>query len=521
LNKGLRYSALFFAGVAVSGYLPHYAGLGFEMKIAIVAAEISPWAKEGGLGDVISALPVALKKIGAEPVLILPGYRSLLRQFKPTTIAEVAHTPFGHGVEAFSILQAEGPTGIPIYLIGHGGFFDREGIYSERGKVYFDNVMRYIFFGRAAASVAANYVHPDVLHAHDWHGATANIVMRADEKIRAKLRDTISVFTIHNLAFQGVFDPADYPLLGINWLYYTVDGLEFFDHVNLMKGAIAMSDAVSTVSPSYAAEATSDPDYGFGLEGVLQQKGARFRGILNGADYSQWNPATDKLIAASYTPGRLKGKSICKGDLLKSVKLQPIEGAPLIGMVSRMTAQKGFDLLREAFDRIMLLDLQIVMLANGDASFEAYFRDAQRRYPDKFRMIGEFDNVVAHKVQAGCDSFLMPSRFEPCGLTQMYAMKYGNPPVARATGGLRDTVSEFDPKTGKGNGLVFETYLIEDLLAALGRMISLFSNRQQWRKLMTNCFAADFSWEKSARTHLDWFEELHRERRAAAAAQPD
>ena len=501
----------------MSGYQPHYAGLGFEMKIAIVAAEISPWAKAGGLGDVIGALPGALKTIGAEPILILPGYRSILRQFKTTTIAEVADHHFGHGTESFSVLQAETPAGIPMYLIGHDGFFDREGIYGERGKAYFDNVMRYIFFGRAAAYVAANYIHPDVLNAHDWHAATAAIIMRADEQIDAKLRDTLSVFTIHNLAYQGVFDPVDYPLLGINWMYYTVDGLEFFDHVNLMKGAIMMSDAVSTVSPSYAEEAVSDPDFGFGLEGVLQAKGAYFRGILNGADYSEWNPATDKLIAANYTPGRLDGKSVCKGELLKEIRLPPREGAPLIGMVSRMTSQKGFDLLRDAFDRIMLMDLQIVVLANGDAAFEGYFREAQRRYPDKFRMLDEFDNILAHKIQAGCDSFLMPSRFEPCGLTQMYAMKYGNPPVVRATGGLCDTVSEFDPRTGKGNGFVFETYLTHDLLDGLNRMLSLFKKRELWRKLMANCFAADFSWEKSARIYMDWFEKLHRERRAAAA----
>jgi starch synthase len=508
-------------GIEAGGYLPHYAGLGFEMKIAIVAAEISPWAKEGGLGDVIGALPLALKKIGADPVLILPGYRSLLREFKPKTIAEVADTQFGHGTEAFSILQADGPAGIPMYFIGHTGFFDREGIYAERGKVYNDNVMRYVFFGRAAASVAANYVHPDVVHAHDWHAASATVAIRADEKIRAGLRDTISVFTIHNLAFQGVFDPVDYPLLGINWSYYTVDGLEFYDHVNLMKGAVLMSDATSTVSPSYAAEATNDPDYGFGLEGVLRRKGALFRGILNGADYLEWNPASDKMIAATYGPARLTGKSACKTDLLKTLKLQPIEGAPLVGMVSRMTSQKGFDLLRDAFERIMQLNLQLVMLANGDASFEAYFRDAQRRHPDKFRLLVEFDNDLAHKIQAGSDAFLMPSRFEPCGLTQMYAMKYGSPPIARATGGLRDTVADFDPKSGKGNGFVFEPYRAEDLLLTLGKMISVFRNRDAWRKLMMNCFAADFSWERSARSYMEWFEQLHRKRRASEAARPD
>jgi starch synthase len=487
------------------------------MKIAIVAAEISPWAKAGGLADVIGAFPVALKKLGAEPVLILPGYRSLLRQLKTTTVTEVAENHFGHGIETFSILQAEGPAGIPLYLIGHDGFFDREGIYAERAKPYYDNVMRYIFFGRAAAAVAANYIHPDVLHAHDWHAAAATIMMNADDDIRAKLRDAVSVYTIHNLAYQGVFDPVDYSLLGIDWSYYTVDGLEFFDHVNLMKGAILMSDAVSTVSPSYAAEALSDPDFGFGLEGVLQKKGAYFRGILNGADYSEWNPATDKLISATYAPQHLEGKRVCKSELLREIKLAPREGAPLVGMVSRMTSEKGFDLLRDAFDRIMQMNLQIVMLANGDTVLEAYFRDAQRRYPDKFRIVDEFDNVLAHKVQAGCDSFLMPSRFEPCGLTQMYAMKYGDPPVVRATGGLRDTVSEFDPKTGTGNGLVFEQYKPEDLLAALARMTALFSNREQWARLMANCFAADFSWEKSARTYMDWFEQLHRERRAAAS----
>ena len=485
------------------------------MKIAIVAAEISPWAKAGGLGDVIGAYPDALKKIGAEPVLILPAYRSILRELKTTQVGTAEDHHFGHGTEAFSVLLTKTPSGIPIYLIGHDGFFDREGIYGERGKAYFDNVMRYIFFGRAAAAVAAKYIQPDVIHAHDWHAAAAAIVMRADEELGAKLRDTLSVFTIHNLAYQGVFDPVDYSLLGIDWSYYTVDGLEFFDHVNLMKGAIMMSDAVNTVSPTYAAEALSDPDFGFGLEGVLQQKGAHFRGILNGADYFEWNPATDPMIPANYVPNRLESKSVCKRELLKELKLPPREGAPLIGMVSRMTSQKGFDLLRDAFDRVMQMELQIVMLANGDTTFESYFREAQRRHPDKFRVLDEFDNVLAHKIQAGCDSFLMPSRFEPCGLTQMYAMKYGNPPVVRATGGLRDTVVEFDPKTGKGNGFVFNTYRAEDLLEGLKRMLGVFAKRDQWRKLMANCFAADFSWEKSARIYMDWFDQLSGERRAA------
>jgi starch synthase len=486
------------------------------MKIAIVAAEITPWAKEGGLGDVIAALPLALKKVGVEPVLILPGYRALLSQFKTTVIEDNATTLFGHGTENFSVLRADHPDGIPMYFVSHLGFFDREGIYGEHGKIYPDNVMRYIFFGRADAMIAAKYIQPDVVHSHDWHAAAASIAMRADPAFSENLRNAVSVFTIHNLAFQGMFEPVDYPLLGIDWTYFTADGLEFFGRVNLMKGATVMSDGATTVSPTYAAEAANDPEYGFGLEGVLKNKGGHFRGILNGADYNEWNPAHDKLIAKPYEPSHPEEKRICKKGLLKTVNLPEHEATALVGMVSRMTSQKGFDLLQNAFDQIMRLDLQLVMLANGDAGLEQYFLDAEKRYPEKFRILAEFDNTVAHKIQAGSDAFLMPSRFEPCGLTQMYALKYGTAPVVRATGGLRDTVSEFNSKAGTGNGFVFEKYQPDELTAALKRMVQTFKASAQWRRLMANCFTADFSWDRAARSYLDFFEELHRERRAAA-----
>ncbi len=485
------------------------------MKIAIVAAEISPWAQEGGLGDVIAGFSVALKNLGAEPVLILPAYRSLLSQFKTKIVEETARTTLGYGHETFSILLAEAPGAVPMYLVSHAGFFDREGIYGERGQSYPDNIMRYIFFGRAAAMIAANYVHPEVVHAHDWHAAAATIAMRADTGFAPRLRDATSVFTIHNAAFQGVFDAADYPLLGIDRSYFTVDGLEFYDQVNLMKGGIVLSDAANTVSPTYAAEVISAYEFGWGLEGVLQRKGERFRGILNGADYREWNPTTDKSIAANFSPNRPDGKHACKRDLLKTVKLDAREGTPLVGMVSRMTSQKGFDLLRDAFDRMMGIDLQIVMLASGEVALEEYFREAERRYPDQVRLISRFDNVLAHKIQAGSDAFLMPSRFEPCGLTQMYALKYGTAPVVRATGGLRDTIREFDPKTGEGNGFTFEPYRAEDLIDALNRMAAMFKNADRWRKLMANCFAADFSWEHAAQNYNDWFQRLRRERRGA------
>ena len=481
------------------------------MKVAIIAAEISPWAKVGGLADVMGALPPALKRAGAEPVLILPAYRGILASVGARSVVQGLEVELGDALERYSVLRADGPGGVPMYLVSHPGFFERAEIYGERGKDYPDNFRRYIFFGRAAAEIAADLVVPDVVHAHDWHASVAPIVMRADARFRERFARTISVFTIHNLAFQGLMDADDFPLLGIDRSYFGIEGLEFFGRVNLMKGAVVLCDGVSTVSPTYAREVTA-AELGFGLEGVLAHKGAHFLGILNGADYSEWNPATDSMIAERYRPERPEGKRACARDLREAVSLPHGEGVPLVGMVSRMTSQKGFDLLHEALDKVMELDLQLVMLASGDPKLEEFFREAERRYPGKLRLVAEFDNRMAHRIQAGCDAFLMPSRFEPCGLTQMYAAKYGTAPVVRATGGLRDTVSEFDPESGSGNGFVFEQYRVEELIGALRRMTATFKSSSKWRRLMANCFACDFSWNRAARSYLGWFQSLRRER---------
>jgi starch synthase len=279
-----------------------------------------------------------------------------------------------------------------------------------------------------------------------------------------------------------------------------------------MKGAIALCDGASTVSPTYAREITTDPELGFGLEGVLRDKGKDFVGILNGADYHEWNPATDPQIAANYTPAKPDGKRKCTRALRDSLGLPNREDCPLVGMVTRMTSQKGVDLLRDALDTVMRLDLQLVMLASGDPALERFFKDAEKRYPEKLRAIIEFNNGMAHRIQAGSNAFLMPSRFEPCGLTQMYALRYGTAPVVRATGGLRDTISEFEPVRGTGNGFVFEKFDAEEMVAALDRMIATFRDRAKWRRLMANCFASDFSWERAAHQYLEWFTRLRKAR---------
>ena len=485
---------------------------GENVKVAIVAAELAPWAKAGGLADVIGALPAALRQCGAEPTVIVPGYRGLLDALDPAPMAENLSVPVGASHERFDLLRAETRDGVPLYLVNHPGYFDRPGIYGERGVDYPDNPQRYVMFGRAAALAAARFIRPDVLHAHDWHAAAAPIVARADPALRQTLGATLTVFTLHNLAFQGILEAADFELLNIDRSYFSAECLEFWGRVNLMKGAIVLADGVSTVSPTYAREVSGDPELGFGLEGVLRNKGGRFVGIINGADYTEWDPAIDPTIAARYTPARREGKAVCRRALRKMAGLSDGADAPIVGMVTRMTAQKGLDLLADALDAVMGLDVQLVMLASGDPALEKIFKAAEERFPGRLRVLLAFDNALAHRIQAGSDIFLMPSRFEPCGLTQMYALKYGTAPLVRATGGLRDTVVEFDPQHGTGNGFMFADYRADAMVDAMARARRLFADREAWRRLMDNCFAADFSWTVSARNYLRWFDDLRRAR---------
>jgi len=484
------------------------------VKIAIIAAEAAPYAKAGGLADVIGSLPGALKAAGQAPVLIVPGYSSIMDSVETAPLLRNIPIRFGANLERFSVLRATDPHGVPMYLIDHPGFFGRPEIYGENGIDYPDNLRRFAFFGRAAAVACAEILAPaaDVIHAHDWHSATAPIAMRADKALSSRFERALSVFTIHNLAFQGIGSREDFALLNLDAKYYSVDYLEFYNHLNLMKGAIVLADGASTVSPTYAHEVVSDPELGFGLEGVLRDKRENFVGILNGADYDEWNPATDREIAATYSPAKPAGKRKCTIALRDLVGLPPHEDWPIVGMVTRMTSQKGVDLLKDALDAVMRLDLQLVMLASGDPALDEFFKHAESRYPEKLRAIIRFDDALAHRIQAGSDAFLMPSRFEPCGLTQMYAMRYGSAPVVHATGGLRDTVSEFDPAAGTGNGFVFDKFDAAEMVAALARMVAMFKDRAQWRRLMVNCFAGDFSWDRAAGQYVEWFTRLRKAR---------
>ena len=474
-----------------------------KQKIAIAAAEMTPYAKVGGLADVIGSLPLAFTAEGADVCVVLPGYRSALRTLETEPIGKEMSVAVGNKRESFAVRR--GMHGdVPVYLIEHPGHFDRDGIYGERTD-YPDNLQRFVFFGRAAALTLAELIQPDVVHAHDWHCALLPIVMRADPALREKFARTLTLFTIHNMAFQGIYDAPQFALLNLDRAFFSMNYLEFFGRMNLMKGAVALADAASTVSPTYAREVISDPELGFGLEGVLRNRGERFVGILNGADYHEWNPATDDFIAARYDADNRRGKDACGRDLREHIKLPPSAGRPLAGMISRITPQKGFDLLVDALPGVMAAGLELVILGSGDPAMQDYFKTAEQRYPDQLRTIIGFDNPLAHKIQAGCDMFLMPSKFEPCGLTQMYALKYGTAPIVRATGGLADTITEFDPKSGRGNGFVFAEYKPEKLIEAVVRAVAVYRQKEIWSRLMDNAFAADFSWRVAARRYLDLF----------------
>jgi starch synthase len=481
------------------------------MKVAVVAAEMTPYAKAGGLADVIGALPAELADCGARVSVIIPGYKSTLAAIPTAAMGEEYSVMVGQRREPFRIRTAVGAAGVPIFFIVHQGYFGREGIYGDDAADYPDAIARFVFFGRAAARFMADFIRPDIVHAHDWHTAALPILMRADPALRAPFTRTAVLFTIHNLAFQGLTEATDFPLLNLNRSYMSMQFLEFHGRMNLMKGAVVLSDGASTVSPTYAREVTTEPAFGFGLEGVLRTKGSRFLGILNGADYKEWNPAADEHIAARYTPSDPGGKALCAQALRERTGLSRSTRA-LMGMVSRITAQKGFDLLVAALEQLMALELDLVILGNGEPQFENALRAAVKAHPGRISLTTAFDNDLAHQIQAGCDMFLMPSRFEPCGLTQMYALKYGTAPVVRATGGLADTVAEYDPVAGSGNGFVFRGYQAPEMVAAVRRGLRIFSDPEARRRLMANCFAADFSWAKAAARYIELYNELLAER---------
>ncbi len=474
------------------------------MKILFVASEGLPFSKTGGLADVIEALPKSLVALGHEVTVLLPRYRNTRAVPIPMPTLTIAT---GEGLRFPQIEEGGTLRGVDYYFVDDPEYFDREQLYGVAGKDYPDNAERYAEFCGAAIEFCKHVWMPDVIHCHDWQAGLVPVLLRTRYAKDEALRELSVVFTVHNMGYQGVFPKESMKKIGLPESLFDVDGMEFYGRVNFLKGALIFSDYLTTVSPKYAEEIKT-AEYGHGLDGVVRDHADHLTGILNGVDYAAWSPERDKLIVSRYSPKDLSGKQACKKDLIETFGL-PAEAAekPVIGIVSRFAGQKGFDLIEKIAPDLLSEDLAIAALGAGEPKYEKYFRELAKAYPSKFSVKIAYDNTLAHKVEAGADIFLMPSRYEPCGLNQIYSLKYGTVPVVRATGGLDDTIEEYDPGSGRGTGFKFQAYDGPSLLGAIRHALSIYRGEPAaWRQIQLNGMAKDFSWHNQAVEYVKVYE---------------
>jgi len=465
------------------------------MRILFVASEGLPFSKTGGLADVIEALPKALVAQGHEIAVVLPRYRGT----KASGVVVPSLTVSLGGQLRFPAIVDGGVlSGVRYYFVDDPAYFDRDGLYGGRGGDYPDNAERYSEFCRVAIEIAKNFWRADLIHCHDWQTALVPVLLRTAYAEDLVAQNLPVVFTIHNLAYQGQFARNVLARADIPASVFHPGGIEFFGNVNLLKGGLVFSDYLTTVSRKYAQEIRT-ADFGYGLDGVVRGRADRLVGILNGVDYTAWNPEKDKLIAARYSPKDLSGKQVCKQALRKLFALPPEEIArPVIGIVSRFADQKGFDLIAERAHELMQEEMTMVILGTGDRKYEDLFRSLAATYPDRVGVRIAYDDTIAHQVEAGADIFLMPSRYEPCGLNQIYSLKYGTVPVVRATGGLDDTIESFDVQLGTGTGFKFAEYSGSALVQCVQRALQHYEDERIWKRIQLNGMAKDFSWKDSA-----------------------
>jgi len=478
------------------------------MRVVMAASEAVPFAKTGGLADVIGALPRALHRLGIEASVVIPAYGSIsTERFQLTPTEWTLQVPVGKQTVTAGVLRAELADGLPVYLIKADQYFARDGLYGTADGDYLDNAERFVFFSRAILALLEHLGPPDILHCHDWQTALAPVFLRFDLQRYPSLEPVRTVFTVHNLGYQGLFWHFDWHLLNLDWRYFTPNWLEFYGKINYLKGGIVCADAITTVSPTYAEEIQT-PEFGYGLEGALVARRQALTGILNGVDYTEWSPEHDSFIAARYSADDLGGKAVCKADLQATVGLPREAKVPLIGIVSRLVDQKGCDLIAEVAPRVLRKRVQIVVLGTGDPKYREFFQGLARKFKNRIAVRIGFDNALAHKIEAGSDIFLMPSRYEPCGLNQIYSLRYGTIPVVRATGGLQDSIIDFNPQDGSGTGFKFAEYSGTALLACIERALQTFRRPATWRALMRNAMAADFSWDRSAEKYVELYRQL-------------
>ncbi len=486
-----------------------------SLRIAMITPEVAPLVRTGGLGDVLGALPSALVASGHSVSVFVPKYASIAAN--TLKIESTGITPtlnLGGNTTSFSlervVSDASGPS---IYLVGNPKYFDRADLYVDpkTGTDFSDNDERFAMFSLACLEAIRGLGEGvDIIHCHDWQSALVPAFLKTRYLGDPSFAKTKTVLTIHNIGYQGLFAGDRFYMLGLpEGYFYPVTGpVEFFGKVNFLKAGIVLSDRVTTVSETYAKEIQETSEYGFGLEGVLRQRGTDVVGILNGVDYAVWSPNRDRRIPRPYHLKNLTGKRECKTELLREAGLPIREKAPLVGMITRLADQKGLDLLAEVADELFALPIQMIVLGTGEQKYHELLAMWQSKYPDKLKVYLTFNDALAHRIEAGADLFLMPSRYEPCGLNQMYSLRYGTIPIVRKTGGLADTVIDYDPESRTGTGFVFDAYSGSAMLVALKRAITVFPKKRKWNEILKAGMAADFSWDASAAKYESLYRQL-------------
>ena len=493
---------------------PPVPGRATRLGVLMIASEAAPWAKTGGLADVLSGLPEALDALGHHVVVVLPKYRGIT--LPPVdSVARVVTVGSSSFDVTFRIASL--PRTRRVVFVDCPPLFDRDGFYTVGGRDHPDNDRRFALLSAAALDLAQHELADriDVVHAHDWQAGLAPTWLRTDPRRWARLSNAGLVFTIHNLLYQGMFPRASVPALGLSWDVFSMDTGEFWNQFSFLKAGVAYSDFVTTVSPRYALE-TQQPAFGVGMDGVLRARSDRYIGILNGIDTHVWDPATDPLLPANFSAADLSGKQVCKRVLLERFQLPMGDDAmrrPVVALVARLVDQKGIDLVIDASAELLDLDATWLFLGTGEPRYEQALRALAASHPSRVGVSIGFDERLAHLMEAGADIFLMPSRFEPCGLNQMYSLRYGTVPVVHAVGGLDDTIQPYTSRARYANGFKFREPTKDALVRTVGQALRLYPDRETWHRLMLQGMAQDHSWENSAREYV----KVYRRARQAAA----
>jgi starch synthase len=483
------------------------------MRILMISAEGPPMLHAGALIDVMDALPHELRERGHEVAVVLPYYREIRENpaFKEEDTGVSVDVRVGEKTYIAEYLQSHSSRGVQLFFVRCDEFFDRDGIYGEHGTPYEDNAERFIFFSKAALELARRLTpSPQILHVHDWPAALVPVYVRAHHLPFS------TVLTIHHIAEQGSFWGLDFRLTNLHERFFTLRGVEFFGKLNFLKGGIVFADRVTTVSERHRREIQT-PEFGCGLDVVLGENAHKLSAILDGADYEKWDPETDKLLPASYAPNELVGKQLCRDALLNGLRLDANPRGPVFGMITRVVGEKGFDILVPVFDRLLIDDVRVVILGEGDPAFETALAVATRKFPTKFAYRRNYDEKSAHVFEAGMDISLIPSRFEASGLSAMYSLKYGALPVARATGGIQEIIEDYDPWSDTGYGFLCYEYSTEAFWDAIKRSREIFRDRELWGKLMDRAMARNFSWATAAERYEKLYREIAGQAERAAA----